>query len=552
MSALSWIRRIWIPIVIGIGGAWGVVLLARHLLFEWQVFHSGDASLYITVARGIINGLTPYADLLETKPPGIFLLIALSLWITKGLLLARVAQCIAILAAGIFAAVALCVAAGKRGERTPMIHGVSVLFGLSVALYVGMMGGGLFPESFGAAAAIGYVALLVSRRDALGVKELLLASIALAFAIGFKEPFVLTTLAAALILLRERPILLLRAFVAPVAIAAVAGTVIMAAIGYLEPYVTWNLPLLFSPLLHHIEPRWFGGFLWKTFLWHMGEYSPILLLVVCATLIHTFLLAWDARKSTDRIACVAVLIAMLAGSYAVTMQSRSWNEAAALALIGAVSGAVLLLRRGRAISILGIAAAGYLLIYAPAIRGQFLGHHWLFALPAIVAACVGSMEAVASWSHPAKRIVLSVLGLTLAAHLATAARPDYAARLQTDAQRIPRTLAATGAIDAILDRCGIDRWLPVTPLPDDITGYTLHSPYGPIFLQMNFNLAIPMLRETFVANVRRADVIVAVPPATMPEEVQEHLVTQFSEEPWPCAQGIPLPEGLMILFRHTR
>src|SRR2546422_741744 len=58
--------------------------LIRRVQLELLGAVQPDAYLYFTVGRGILNGLLPYKDLFETKPPGMFLLSALSLWITNG------------------------------------------------------------------------------------------------------------------------------------------------------------------------------------------------------------------------------------------------------------------------------------------------------------------------------------------------------------------------------------------------------------------------------------------------------------------------------------
>src|SRR4051794_25138269 len=56
--------------------------LTLRLLYELQVPVHGDSAIYFTIGRGIVHGLVPYRDLFETKPPGVFLLAALSLLIS--------------------------------------------------------------------------------------------------------------------------------------------------------------------------------------------------------------------------------------------------------------------------------------------------------------------------------------------------------------------------------------------------------------------------------------------------------------------------------------
>ena len=51
---------------------------------ELNAAYSVDDPLYWAVGRGILNGLKPYIDLFENKPPGIFWLSALSMKLTGG------------------------------------------------------------------------------------------------------------------------------------------------------------------------------------------------------------------------------------------------------------------------------------------------------------------------------------------------------------------------------------------------------------------------------------------------------------------------------------
>src|SRR5262249_53570701 len=49
------------------------------LVLEAQGFLSPDVLIYLTIGKGMLNGLHVYRDLFESKPPGIFLLSAISL-----------------------------------------------------------------------------------------------------------------------------------------------------------------------------------------------------------------------------------------------------------------------------------------------------------------------------------------------------------------------------------------------------------------------------------------------------------------------------------------
>ena len=75
--------------IIFLKGSYEVFL---RLFYEIQGAYTGDSPIYWAMGRGILNGRTPYIDLFETKPPGIFLLSALSIALTGGPMLGTVIQ----------------------------------------------------------------------------------------------------------------------------------------------------------------------------------------------------------------------------------------------------------------------------------------------------------------------------------------------------------------------------------------------------------------------------------------------------------------------------
>jgi hypothetical protein len=48
--------------------------LAQMLALEARGAINSDGIAYLIVGRGILNGLRPYADLFESKPPGMYFL----------------------------------------------------------------------------------------------------------------------------------------------------------------------------------------------------------------------------------------------------------------------------------------------------------------------------------------------------------------------------------------------------------------------------------------------------------------------------------------------
>jgi hypothetical protein len=70
------------------------VQTAYRICYELSGPFTWDTHIYLTVGRGLLNGLKPYVDLFETKPPGIFFLSAFSLLVSGGLLICNILQAI--------------------------------------------------------------------------------------------------------------------------------------------------------------------------------------------------------------------------------------------------------------------------------------------------------------------------------------------------------------------------------------------------------------------------------------------------------------------------
>src|SRR3990167_5617355 len=109
-----------------------------------------DTLLYFIVGRGVLNGLAPYADLFESKPPGMFLLAAISLWSTHGEWLAVALECtILVLIPLLIVAFAWRVTKSEEGVDRFVIMSLSAGIGLLLSLYLLERAGTVEAESFG-------------------------------------------------------------------------------------------------------------------------------------------------------------------------------------------------------------------------------------------------------------------------------------------------------------------------------------------------------------------------------------------------------------------
>jgi hypothetical protein len=178
--------------------------LVWRVLYELDGQTNRDSHLYFAVGRGILNGLVPYRDLFESKPPGMFLLSALSFALTGSPLLMHILEALCI--AGIAALVTW--AAVRETSDADAWTGVfwialAFLYGTILALYADNNAGRVQTESYGAFFAILYLTFLFCGAHRRGWKGTTVLALGIVGAVQLKEPFAISIAAAALLLLRD-------------------------------------------------------------------------------------------------------------------------------------------------------------------------------------------------------------------------------------------------------------------------------------------------------------------------------------------------------------
>src|SRR3989344_3896486 len=253
----------------------GAVLF--RMFFELKGTFAPDAAIFLAVGRGILNGLTPYTDLFETKPPGIFFLSALSLWWNDGLGIAKIFQAIAI--GGIPVGMIFMV------EKQKIL---AFIFGGLLALYVAEYAGEMIPESFGAFLAV------IARQKRLRWKGMLFSSFLLLAAISMKEPFILSIAAGVLVLNKEQEQSLNQKFLISLGLATVMGVFLLFLTGYMKAFFFDYLPHMFFHVRQYDNMVWpalpvRAFFVHKTF-WHLWSFSWPFTIVILS------LWAWQVHR----------------------------------------------------------------------------------------------------------------------------------------------------------------------------------------------------------------------------------------------------------------
>ena len=93
--------------------------LSNRVNYELKGPLTWDSPIYLALGRGITNGFKPYIDLFETKPPGIFLISALSFYLFDDTMLTYIFQALVVIGISFVPAVLIFLSVKKR-ERIPI------------------------------------------------------------------------------------------------------------------------------------------------------------------------------------------------------------------------------------------------------------------------------------------------------------------------------------------------------------------------------------------------------------------------------------------------
>ncbi len=425
------------------GFAYAVAIVAVRVWHECLLPYNVDSPIYWTIGHGILKGYAPYRDLWDIKPPGIFLLSALSYLVTRGPFLTHVTQILS------FVLVALSPLASLRAiqSRTQAIRVAPVVLSLwtvflMLTAFTADSAGMVQTESHALVAMVGYMLLVgVPGGRAFGLR-----AVAIGVAMGLKEPFLLAVIASYLTIDPEtkRP---WEDFWGPLLLASVVGALFLLVVGwlpafiglYLHSMVGSGVTIFGSPYIRILGTL---DLSWETF----RKYS----LFLPITLTYCFgIYLFSAKTGTDPAARDSL--------------SRRFQ--------------VLML--GLLTSFLAVGMTGY---YYP--------HHFVLMVPIFFAVLFTLMTDVVrtAVSKPAAASPLlraAVVPLALLVVLV----PDWVppATYRENARNIHeadvKAREAAEVIDAVLDRLHIDRFQWIGPGGFPPWTYTRHIPLGPMFFQ---------------------------------------------------------------------
>jgi len=437
------------------------------------IYQIWDAPIYYTVGRGIVNGIAPWSGIFEIKPPGIFLVSAISFKFFDNPVFTYYFQAFVLV---LTATVPIAAYFLLSSYRSTLKLAFSMLAGLLLALYSAERAGEFQVESFGAAFAC--IAVFAMAMPDFEKRKILLTSISaigILGACGFKEPFLFPLFGVSLIFCKDIKDWFCR-FALPLAIAVSLGFVILLACGWLDGFL-YYLKFMSST---HVSRH--GSSLGRALEFHR---------------------IYNDLNSFSRGFTIALLILLF-----LPLLKFFWN-----------------IKTNEETFFTKIAFWGmafFMSSYSIGLGGEFFEHHFAFGLPFYMALVLLLLK---NWTE--ENFLVAKFGLLCLAFLAIGTL-DLPFRYERNLRHFgnhfhlnldERTKyinegakeikEAAAYLDFKMDELGIDRYVfigdhyPTT----SIYGWTKHSPMGPYFNQQGNWLALGV-GDSLISNIKKTDAVV--------------------------------------------
>ncbi len=571
----------------------GLWMFSKLFWFEVQPVHHGwDGLIYTAVGRGIVNGLVPYKDLFEFKPPGIFLISAGSLWLFDDIRLGNLLQglCyVAIMGLLLFGPVS---EIRRRRWKLQMKDALPLLgcllFGMMSVFYLAAKAGQFQTESF---ASVFAIAFLVAIGQKMTRTKLLLAALFLMLAVGMKESFLAIIFAATLVLfpLQRK----YRDLVSALFFAVLLGLGLLFLLGYLGPYLTIYLPeTLIGRASFNPYPIWVLAFDTSFALRDIWTFSPHFLVALGVLWTTSLITMADGWSRSRVLAALCLLTASFIALYhygsSIIMLAQSGQHSFDQTPLPTDPLLLPVLFSALAYVLCAWIALSFFFEKKDAMRifSTFLQHIAAVILT-VMAILVGGMlqQQFGSFIPLFAALILSSIHefssekITFSLHsffflLATVIASfgliflvpvDHNALLAEQRQSQKVSMKQALEIDSLMDACGYDRYL-IFGEPHVPYAYTIHSPYGPAFTRTSFTFPvkwrkppIPYLQDAYRENLKAAKFVIArrvevegttkIDSTDVPDDVWQMFVRDFSVNAPSCAAPFHSSGDMMFLFR---
>ncbi|MDR2337788.1 MAG: hypothetical protein LBE20_03960 [Deltaproteobacteria bacterium] len=461
---------------------YALIIFGQRILYELSGAFSVDSSVYLAVGRGITNGLSLYKDLFEIKPPGIFILSALSFWLLDSPFLMNLLQAAVLIGIALIPIVAYFLFTTTAYSLSKFAF--AALSGLLLSLYSAYNAGEVQIESFGAVfsciaiLALGSPYFLANKKT-----HLTIVALGMLCACGLKEPFLLPIFGASILFCSNFKDWVLKFFY-PLLLAASAGIILLLLFGWFDGFMQYLQFMFSTHILRHGSPLQRGLDIYRL---------------------------WDDLNKFSSGLSFAISLSLL-----VQLFSRK-IPLFALALFCAS--------------------------LAVGLGGEYFDHHFVFAVPFYMSLFLLILK---HWSgkniHGNNTIQKSGAAVLFFLLLATMNLPDFKLeqKLSSIHHDTKLTLAEAKYLDAVLDRTKIERYAFLGANGIQIYAWTKHSPQGPHFVQVEeWVNTMPTLQASILNNLLQAQVIVVDRITDNLKFPARRIINEFfTEEPWLAVSDI--------------
>jgi hypothetical protein len=429
--------------------------LCLRINYELTGVYTWDTTIYWAVGRGILNGIAPWSGLFETKPPGIFLLSAISFGIFDSSIFTNYFQIFVLL---LTVAVPIVAYFLQSSYRSVSKLAFAMLAGLLLALYSAERSGEVQVESFGAAfACIAAFAMATPNFERRKILWTSLTAIGILGACGFKEPFLFPIFGISLIFCKDIKDWFYR-FILPLAIAILFGIIILLICGWFGDFLQY---------FNHMSST------------HISRYGSPFRRAMNLSHLYNDLNAFSYGLAI-------ALFALLSLPFVFAKS----NENALL------------------IKIIFLGIAFFLAAYSVGLGGEYYNHHHIFALPFYMALILLLLK---NWNG--ENFAICKLGLVSFVFFAIATLNLPNLNLDKRSENLSNwakePMQAAAYLDLKMDELGIDRYTFLGGNGPEIYGWTKHSPNGPYFFQYDYMFReILDFKDSLISSIKRADVVV--------------------------------------------
>jgi hypothetical protein len=485
-----------------------------------------DAKIYFAAGRGILNGLDPYREVFESKPPGMFQISALSLWISNTQMTASILQVVVLLGTLVCSVLFTqkLTRLAPASERQPWIL-LSFLLGLLFVQYSALQSGYIQTESFAIFFVLLYFLTLAWSTNQISVLRIIIASLFFFLAIWFKEPFGIALLTGALLLsktVRD----FIRSFIIPAIAAGILGIVMLWILGYLDSYIELYLPQMFGTHTQSEGSPWIRGLYAFRMLKDLFLFSPFLCSAFLLSLIGLPLPSILSQGNRLVIACIAFFAAVISPfipfplillATDTKLTAIDTTTLLLYTVLSTAAGYVLLwfltetqeraslMRRAIVISVCIYFTSTFV-----GLSAKFYPHHFIVAIPLYVLLLSISAKAILSWlSIFQQRILVSVCLILASVGIFLFPTARMMDPFKTEAHEVTYHQNAE-RLDRLMDQCDFERYIFYGWEGENLWAYTKHSVYGSSYTNLTWNLdrTIPVFADMFSKRLSESPLIV--------------------------------------------